>query len=81
MLQYAFQVAMSLIQHRGFRNTVLRSLVALYRDLEVPDYVNMCQCLIFLDDPLAVADVLERLSKESEVSINCGNDYKTMITE
>lgn len=68
MLQYAFQVAMSLIQNRGFRNSVLRSLVALYRDLETPDYVNMCQCLIFLDDPLAVADVLEKLSKDSEVN-------------
>ena len=68
MLQYAFQVAMSLIQNRGFRNLVLRSLVALYRDLEIPDYVNMCQCLIFLDDPLAVADVLEKLSKDSEDS-------------
>lgn len=67
MLQYAFQVAMGLIQNRGFRNTVLRSLVALYRNLDTPDYVNMCQCLIFLDDPLAVADVLEKLSKDSEV--------------
>ncbi|XP_034238410.1 26S proteasome non-ATPase regulatory subunit 1 [Thrips palmi] len=68
MLHYAFQVAMSLIQNRGFRNSVLRSLVALYRDLDTPDYVNMCQCLIFLDDPLAVADVLEKLSKDSEDS-------------
>ncbi|EZA54812.1 26S proteasome non-ATPase regulatory subunit [Ooceraea biroi] len=65
MLSYAFQVAMSLIQNRGFRNTVLRCLVSLYRNLGTPDYVNMCQCLIFLDDPLAVADLLDRLSKGS----------------
>ncbi|KAG8225646.1 hypothetical protein J437_LFUL010331, partial [Ladona fulva] len=68
MLSYAFNVAMSLIQNRGFRNAVLRSLVGLYRGLATPDYVNMCQCLIFLDDPLAVAEVLDRLSKESEES-------------
>lgn len=68
MLTYAFQVAMGLIQNRGFRNTVLRSLVGLYRDLATPDYVNMCQCLIFLDDPLAVAEILEKLSKDTEVS-------------
>ncbi|PSN54390.1 26S proteasome non-ATPase regulatory subunit 1 [Blattella germanica] len=66
MLSYAFKVTMSLIQNRGFRNMVLRSLVGLYRNLATPDYVNMCQCLIFLDDPLAVAKVLERLSLESE---------------
>ncbi|XP_072383530.1 26S proteasome non-ATPase regulatory subunit 1 [Diabrotica undecimpunctata] len=61
MLTYAFQVAMSLIQNRAFRNTVLRSLVGLYRGLNTPDYVNMCQCLIFLDDPLSVAEILDRL--------------------
>ncbi|XP_047109390.1 26S proteasome non-ATPase regulatory subunit 1 isoform X1 [Schistocerca piceifrons] len=68
MLTYAFQVAMSLIQNRGFRNTVLRSLVDLYRNLATPDYVNMCQCLIFLDDPLAVAEILDKLSKDTEDS-------------
>lgn len=68
MLSYAFQVAMSLIQNRGFRNTVLRCLVSLYRNLGTPDYVNMCQCLIFLDDPLAVAELLDRLSKGSQES-------------
>lgn len=41
MLAYAFQVAMSLIQNRAFRNTVLRCLVKMYRSLAVPDYVNM----------------------------------------
>lgn len=70
MLSYAFQVAMASLENRGFRNIVLRCLVDLYRDLATPDYVNMCQCLIFLDDPLAVAQVLEKLSKESEVSVN-----------
>ncbi|XP_012276882.1 26S proteasome non-ATPase regulatory subunit 1 [Orussus abietinus] len=66
MLSYAFQVVMSLIQNRGFRNTVLRCLVSLYRNLGTPDYVNMCQCLIFLDDPLAVAELLDRLSRGSQ---------------
>lgn len=66
MLSYAFQVAMSLIQNRGFRNEVLRCLVSLYRNLGTPDYVNMCQCLIFLDDPLAVAELLDRLSRGSQ---------------
>lgn len=66
MLSYAFQVVMSLIQNRGFRNTVLRCLVGLYKNLNTPDYVSMCQCLIFLDDALAVAELLDRLSKGSQ---------------
>lgn len=58
---------MSLIQNRGFRNTVLRTLVRLYRNLAVPDYVNMCQCLIFLEDPLSVAEILDKLAQGEEV--------------
>ncbi|XP_055923786.1 26S proteasome non-ATPase regulatory subunit 1 [Eupeodes corollae] len=65
MLAYAYNVTMSLIQNRGFRNEVLRCLVGLYSDLGVPDYVNMCQCLIFLEDPLAVAEVLDKLTRTS----------------
>lgn len=69
MLHYAFQVAMSLIQNRGFRNEVLRALVDLYRNLATPDYVNMCQCLIFLDESQAVAEVLDKLVKGSEQNV------------
>ncbi|KAK7582106.1 hypothetical protein V9T40_013551 [Parthenolecanium corni] len=66
MLAYSLGLALSTIESRKFRDCVLRELVTLYRDLEIPDYVNMCQCFIFLDDPDSVAKVLEKLSKQSE---------------
>uniref|UniRef100_A0A336MJX1 26S proteasome non-ATPase regulatory subunit 1 n=1 Tax=Culicoides sonorensis TaxID=179676 RepID=A0A336MJX1_CULSO len=69
MLAYAFQVTMSLIQNRAFRNQVLRCLVGLYRNLNVPDYVNMCQCLIFLEDPMSVAELLDNLTKGGDHSV------------
>lgn len=72
MLAYAFQVAMSLIQNRAFRNTVLRCLVKLYRSLAVPDYVNMVQCLIFLEDPLAVAEILDKLTTSNDHDVLMG---------
>lgn len=72
MLAYAFQVAMSLIQNRAFRNTVLRCLVKLYRSLAVPDYVNMVQCLIFLEDPLAVAEILDKLTTSADTDVLMG---------
>jgi len=65
MLGYAFRVVMNLIQNRSYRGELLRVLVKLYKGLKTPDYVQMCQCLIFLDQPMAVADVLEKLSKGS----------------
>ena len=61
MLTYCLKVCLELLQHRQFRGVVLRCLVELYRGLTTPDYVSMCQCLIFLDDPLAVADILDKL--------------------
>lgn len=69
MLAYAFQVTMGLIQNRGFRNTVLECLVTLYRNLDDPDYVNMVQCLIFLDQPMVVAILLDTLTKGSESQV------------
>lgn len=72
MLTYAFQVTMSLIQNRSFRNTVLRCLVKLYRSLAVPDYVNVCQCLIFLEDPLAVAEILDKLITDGDLNVLMG---------
>ena len=61
MLSYCLKVCLELLQHRQFRNVVLRCLVDMYRGLTTPDYVSMCQGLIFLDDPLAVADILDKL--------------------
>ncbi|XP_064455516.1 26S proteasome non-ATPase regulatory subunit 1-like [Ornithodoros turicata] len=65
MLAYSSKVAMTLVPNRTFRDEVLRALVKLYKNLTTPDYVNMCQCLIFLDDAQSVADVLIRLVKGS----------------
>ena len=66
VLSYALKVCMSLIQSRQFRNTVLRILVKLYMGLATPDYINVCQCLIFLDDPQNVAEILENLLKSDK---------------
>lgn len=65
MLAYSTNVAMTLVQNRAFQDEVLRTLVRLYKNLATPDYVNMCQCLIFLDDAQSVADVLLRLLDSS----------------
>jgi len=65
MLSFAFRVVMSLIQSREYRCKLLKKLVELYRDLATPDYVQMCQCHIYLDEPLEVATILEKLSTGS----------------
>uniref|UniRef100_A0A9J8D066 26S proteasome non-ATPase regulatory subunit 1 n=1 Tax=Cyprinus carpio carpio TaxID=630221 RepID=A0A9J8D066_CYPCA len=67
LLAYSLKICMSLMQNKKFRNDVLRVLVKLYMNLEKPDFINVCQCLIFLDDPQAVSDILEKLVKDDNL--------------
>ena len=57
---------MSLIQNRKFKNAILRLLVKIYTNLANPDYVNVVQCLIYLDEPEQVAVVLEKLIRADD---------------
>ena len=66
-ISYAYKITLSLIQNRKFRNAVLKVLVQIYSNLANPDYVNVVQCLIYLDEPEQVAVVLENLIR----SDNC----------
>merc|ERR1739846_235765 len=63
MLSYAFRVVMNFQQSRSFRGELLRNLIKLYKKSTKPDYVQMVQNLIFLDDPEEVASILESLSQ------------------
>ncbi|KAF3559813.1 hypothetical protein F2Q69_00011457 [Brassica cretica] len=40
---------------------VLSLLVEVYQKLPSPDYLSICQCLMFLDEPQGVATILEKL--------------------
>lgn len=46
---------------RGFRSIVLDLLLRMFAELEEPDFVAMCQCLIKLEKPEDVANILQRL--------------------
>jgi 26S proteasome regulatory subunit N2 len=43
--------------------------VKLYTHSGSPDYINICQCLMFLDDPAGVASILDKLVKGDTVSL------------
>lgn len=44
---------------------VLQILVRIYSGLKTPDYINICQCYIFLNDAESAAQILEKLSRGS----------------
>lgn len=50
LLKYSFGLCQNVVMDRKFRHAVFSKLVQMYQTLPVPDYISMCQCLLFLDD-------------------------------
>jgi 26S proteasome regulatory subunit N2 len=46
---------------------VLRLLIKLYEAAETPDWLSICQCLMFLDDTAEVTKILNTLLRGTEV--------------
>lgn len=63
MLSYCLRISQTFVNRREFRHEVLRLLVKSYQNLQQPDYLSICQCLMFLDDPSTVANILDKLLK------------------
>ncbi|GAX76891.1 hypothetical protein CEUSTIGMA_g4337.t1 [Chlamydomonas eustigma] len=65
-IKYSLAVCQKLIINRGFRQQVLRLLIRLYEGVPSPDYIDVCQCLMFLDDDKEVATILNKLLRGSK---------------
>lgn len=62
-LAYAVRVTHRLVSSKAFRLEALRKLVSLYEGVDEPDFIAVCEILMFLDDPAKVADILVGLIK------------------
>uniref|UniRef100_A0A2P2MRH5 26S proteasome non-ATPase regulatory subunit 1 homolog n=1 Tax=Rhizophora mucronata TaxID=61149 RepID=A0A2P2MRH5_RHIMU len=60
-LSYCINMSHSFVYRREYRCEVLRLLVNVYQKLPSPDFLSICQCLMFLDEPEGVASILEKL--------------------
>ncbi|KAG8369677.1 hypothetical protein BUALT_Bualt14G0038700 [Buddleja alternifolia] len=60
-INYCIDVSHSFVNRREYRLEVLRLLVKVYQQLPSPDYLSICQRLMFLDEPEGVATILEKL--------------------
>jgi len=65
-LSYSMKVCSSLVSVREFRQHVLRLLAKMYSTLSEPNFLNMCQCLMLLQDERGIADVLSKLIAGTE---------------
>jgi hypothetical protein len=50
LLSFALKLCQTSDTTRGFRTAVLRILARKYQSLAEPDYINVCQCLQYLND-------------------------------
>ncbi|XP_006652792.1 26S proteasome non-ATPase regulatory subunit 1 homolog A-like [Oryza brachyantha] len=65
-LSYCINLSHQYVNHREYRFEVLRCLVKIYQTLPHPDYLSICQCLMFLGEPETVANILDKLLSGSE---------------
>ncbi|OVA01608.1 Proteasome/cyclosome repeat [Macleaya cordata] len=65
-LSYCINISHSFVNLREYRREVLRLLVKVYQKLPSPDYLSICQCLMFLDEPEGVATILEKLLRSEK---------------
>ena len=56
-----------MIQSREQRQKILRLLIDQYLKLNVPDYLSVCQCLVFLDDAEQVSTIMKKLLEEDNL--------------
>nr|VZI33130.1 unnamed protein product [Spirometra erinaceieuropaei] len=67
MMRYALKVVLNLVDSVKFRKRLLNILVGIYSQKPSPaDSVNICQCLVLMDNPQGTADILEALLLRSE---------------
>ncbi|XP_059632182.1 26S proteasome non-ATPase regulatory subunit 1 homolog A-like [Cornus florida] len=59
-LSYCIHISHLFVNRREYRHEVLRLLVKVYQQLPSPDYLSICQCLMFLDEAEGVASILEK---------------------
>ena len=66
-LAYATKACQTLVTSRAFRLETLRALVKMYETSGAKtDHLNVCQCLMFLDDADGVAAILAKLVDGTE---------------
>ncbi|KAG2577493.1 hypothetical protein PVAP13_6NG102800 [Panicum virgatum] len=65
-LSYCINLSHQYVSHREYRLEILRCLVKIYQTLPNPDYLSICQCLMFLDESDTVASILDKLISGSK---------------
>ncbi|KAL8121120.1 hypothetical protein AgCh_018039 [Apium graveolens] len=65
-LSYCSNISHSFVNRREYRHEVLNLLVKVFKKMPSPDYLSICQCLMFLDEPMGVASILEKLLRSED---------------
>ncbi|WOH08273.1 hypothetical protein DCAR_0727711 [Daucus carota subsp. sativus] len=67
-LSYCCNISHSFVNRREYRHRVLYLLVHVFEKMPSPDYLSICQCLMFLEEPVGIARILEKLLRSEDKS-------------
>ncbi|GAA0166442.1 protease [Lithospermum erythrorhizon] len=65
-LSYCMHISHSFVYRREYRREVFHLLVKVHQKQPSPDYLSICQCLMFLDEPQGVATIFENLLRSGK---------------
>ena len=70
MIDYVAKLCLTVVEESGLRKKILLLLVKISKESANPNYINVCSCLVHLDDATMVAQFLKTLTEsEDNVSI------------
>ncbi|KAF2131928.1 26S proteasome regulatory subunit rpn2 [Dothidotthia symphoricarpi CBS 119687] len=68
LMEYVLDICMNVVQERGLRNKILRLILDLLNDNEIPnpDYFSIAKCVVYLDQHSLASKLIQQLIEEGE---------------
>merc|ERR1712226_161435 len=68
MIDYVAKLCLTVVEESGLRKKILLLLVKISKQMSNPNYINVCSCLVHLNDATMVAEILKTLCESDDQS-------------
>ncbi|KAF1841450.1 26S proteasome regulatory complex, non-ATPase subcomplex, Rpn2/Psmd1 subunit [Cucurbitaria berberidis CBS 394.84] len=68
LIEYVLDICMNVVQERGFRNEILRLILDLLNDNEIPnpDYFSIAKCVVYLNQHSLASKLIQQLIERGD---------------
>eukprot|EP00002_Diphylleia_rotans_P010727 TRINITY_DN2128_c0_g1_i1.p1 TRINITY_DN2128_c0_g1~~TRINITY_DN2128_c0_g1_i1.p1 ORF type:complete len:924 (-),score=197.48 TRINITY_DN2128_c0_g1_i1:620-3391(-) len=67
LIDFIYHLSRTTVYLRSYRHEILRLIVSLYESLGIKDYVQLSNCLIFLNDSQTLGNLLKTLGSSNQI--------------